>query len=113
MSTLLDRASAADLMQLATGDGRAAGHIGAVLILEAAPGFSLKQAQRLLGERIRAVPRLRLCRGCASGCTPPRPDAGGHTGPTIPHSISATMSGASPARRPEMSGHCSTWPRLR
>src|SRR5690349_719486 len=54
-----DRASAADLMQLATGDGRAAGHIGAVLLLGAAPGFTVAEARRVLGERIRAVPRLR------------------------------------------------------
>ena len=54
-----DRASAADLMQFATGDGRAAGHIGAVLVLGAAPGFTVAEARRVLGERIRAVPRLR------------------------------------------------------
>jgi len=54
-----DRASAADLMQFATGDGRAAGHIGAVLMLRAAPGFTVAEARRILGERIRAVPRLR------------------------------------------------------
>jgi WS/DGAT/MGAT family acyltransferase len=46
-------------MQFATGDGRAAGHIGAVLVLGAAPGFSVAEARRVLGERIRAVPRLR------------------------------------------------------
>ena len=67
--SLLDRASAADLMQLATGDGRAAGHIGAVLVLNAAPEFTIAEASRMLAERIRAVPRLRqrLCRaplGC-------------------------------------------------
>jgi len=56
---LPDRVSAADLMQSATGDRRAAGHIGAVLMLDAAPGFSAEHARRLLGERIRAVPRLR------------------------------------------------------
>jgi len=59
MPPSLDRASAADLMQFATGDGRAAGHIGAVLILDATPGFSVDEARRMLGERIRAVPRLR------------------------------------------------------
>ena len=37
MSALPDRASAADLMQFATGDGGAAGHIGAVLVLDAEP----------------------------------------------------------------------------
>jgi Wax ester synthase-like Acyl-CoA acyltransferase domain/WS/DGAT C-terminal domain len=46
-------------MQLATGDGRAAGHIGAVLVLDAAPGFSIAQARQVLGERICEVPRLR------------------------------------------------------
>jgi diacylglycerol O-acyltransferase len=46
-------------MQFATSDGRAAGHIGAVLLLGAAPGFTVAEARRLLGERIRAVPRLR------------------------------------------------------
>src|SRR5690349_19883264 len=46
-------------MQFATGDGRAAGHIGAVLVLDAAPGFSVPETRRVLGERIRAVPRLR------------------------------------------------------
>lgn len=56
---MIDRASAADLMQFVTGDGRAAGHIGAILVLNATPGFSLAEARRVLGERIRAVPRLR------------------------------------------------------
>ena len=46
-------------MQLAAGNGKAAGHIGAVLMLEAAPGFSIAEARRVLGERICAVPRLR------------------------------------------------------
>jgi hypothetical protein len=42
-------------MQFATGDGRAAGHIGAVLLLGAAPGFSVAEARRVLGQRIRAA----------------------------------------------------------
>ena len=46
-------------MQSATGDGRAAGHIGAVLVLDPAQGFSVAEARRVLGERIRTVPRLR------------------------------------------------------
>ena len=46
-------------MQSATGDGRAAGHIGAVLVLDPARGFSVAEARRVLGERIRTVPRLR------------------------------------------------------
>jgi diacylglycerol O-acyltransferase / wax synthase len=67
-----DRASAADLMQAATGDGRAAGHIGALLVLDATPAFSVAEARRLLGERIRTVPRLRqrLCRA-PPGCGRP------------------------------------------
>jgi diacylglycerol O-acyltransferase / wax synthase len=59
MPRLVDRASAADLMQSATGDERAADHIGAVLVLSAAPGFSVAEAREVLGTRIRAVPRLR------------------------------------------------------
>ena len=59
VSLSFDRSSAADLMQFATGDGRAAGHIGAVLVLGAAPGFTVAEARRVLGERIRTVPRLR------------------------------------------------------
>jgi diacylglycerol O-acyltransferase / wax synthase len=59
VSPSLDRASAADLMQFATGDGRAAGHIGALLVLNAAPAFSVSEARRVLGERIHTVPRLR------------------------------------------------------
>ncbi len=54
-----DRVSAADLMQFATGNRGAAGHIGAVLVLDAAPGFGVAEARRVLGERIRQVPRLR------------------------------------------------------
>ena len=72
MPPSLDRASAADLMQFATGDCGAAGHIGAVLILDATPGFSVGEARRMLSERIRAVPRLRqrLCRA-PPGCGRP------------------------------------------
>jgi len=55
----VDRATAADLMQSATGNGKTAGHIGAVLVLDAAPGLSVTGARRMLGERIAAVPRLR------------------------------------------------------
>src|SRR6201997_5809310 len=67
-----DRASAADLMQFATGDGGAAGHIGAVLVLDAAPGFTVGEARRVLGQRIRSVPRLRQ-RPCQAppGCGRP------------------------------------------
>jgi diacylglycerol O-acyltransferase / wax synthase len=59
VSPLLDRASAADLMQFATGDGGAAGHIGAVLVLDPVPGFTVAEARRVLGQRICSVPRLR------------------------------------------------------
>jgi WS/DGAT/MGAT family acyltransferase len=46
-------------MQLALGDGGAASHVGAVLVLDTGPGFSVSAARRLLGERVRAIPRLR------------------------------------------------------
>jgi diacylglycerol O-acyltransferase / wax synthase len=55
----VDRASPADLMQLATDVGPAPMHVGAVLVLGAERGFSVQQAQQLLGERVHAVPRLR------------------------------------------------------
>jgi diacylglycerol O-acyltransferase / wax synthase len=55
----VDRASPADLMQLATDVGPAPMHVGAVLILGTERGFSVQQAQQLLGERVHAVPRLR------------------------------------------------------
>ena len=55
----VDRASPADLMQLAADVGPAPMHTGAVLVLGTGPGFSVEQARRLLGERIAAVPRLR------------------------------------------------------
>ena len=55
----VDRASPADLMQLAADVGPAPMHVGAVLVLGTRPGFSVEQARRLLGERIAAVPRLR------------------------------------------------------
>lgn len=55
----LDRATSADLMQFATGDDQGAAHIGAVLVLSSTPGFSVPEARRVLGERIREVPRLR------------------------------------------------------
>ena len=55
----LDRVSAADLMQFAAGDRAAAGHVGAVLVLDAIPGLSAAAARRLLAERVRSVPRLR------------------------------------------------------
>jgi hypothetical protein len=46
-------------MQFAADVGPAPMHVGAVLILGGGPGFSVQEAQRLLGRRIRAVPRLR------------------------------------------------------
>ncbi len=65
----VDRASPADLMQLAIHVGPAPMNVGAVLVLGGGPGFNVDDAQRLLGERIGAVPRLRqrLCKaplGC-------------------------------------------------
>ena len=68
----VDRASPADLMQLATDVGPAPMHVGAVLVLAAGPGFSVAEAQRLLGERIHAVLRLRQrLRRAPLGCGRP------------------------------------------
>jgi diacylglycerol O-acyltransferase / wax synthase len=68
----VDRASPADLMQLATDVGPAPMHVGAVLVLGTGPGFSVLQAQRLLGERVHAVPRLRQrLRRAPPGCGRP------------------------------------------
>ena len=71
-SVPVDRASPADLMQLATDVGSAPMHVGAVLVLGTGPGFSVQEAQRLLGERVRAVPRLRQrLRRAPPGCGRP------------------------------------------
>jgi diacylglycerol O-acyltransferase / wax synthase len=68
----VDRASPADLMQLATDVGPAPMHVGAVLILATGPGFNVAAARRLLGERICAVPRLRQrLRRAPPGCGRP------------------------------------------
>lgn len=68
----VDRASPADLMQLATGGGPEAMHIGAVLIVAPLPGFSIAEAERLLGERLARVPRLRQrLRRAPPGCGRP------------------------------------------
>jgi WS/DGAT/MGAT family acyltransferase len=68
----VQRASPADLMQLAVDVGPAPMHVGAVVVLGTGPGFSVEQARQLLGERICAVPRLRqrLCRA-PPGCGRP------------------------------------------
>jgi diacylglycerol O-acyltransferase / wax synthase len=59
-------------MQLATDVGPAPMHVGAVLVLGTGPGFSVQEAQRLLGERIHAVPRLRQrLRRAPPGCGRP------------------------------------------
>jgi diacylglycerol O-acyltransferase / wax synthase len=55
----VDRASPGDLMQRATAAGPAPMNIGAVLVLGTGPGFPVAEARTRLGERIRAVPRLR------------------------------------------------------
>jgi diacylglycerol O-acyltransferase / wax synthase len=53
------RATPADLMQLAANAGPAPMLVGAVLMLSTGAGFSVERAREMLGERIRAVPRLR------------------------------------------------------
>ena len=68
----VDRASPADLMQLAVDVGPAPMHVGAVLVLGTGPGFGVQEAQRLLGERVHAVPRLRQrLRRAPPGCGRP------------------------------------------
>ena len=68
----VDRATPADLMQLATDVGPAPMHVGAVLVLGTGPGFSVQDAQRLLGDRVHAVPRLRQrLRRAPPGCGRP------------------------------------------
>ena len=104
-SVPVDRASPADLMQLATDVGPAPMHVGAVLVLGTGPGFSVQDAQRLLGERVHAVPRLR------QRLRRRRRAAAGRSGSTTRRLTSATTSGRCPARHPATSGHCWRWPR--
>src|SRR6516164_9500706 len=59
-------------MQMAVGGGGVASHVGAVLVLDTGPGFSVADARRLFGERIRAIPRLRQrLRRAPPGCGSP------------------------------------------
>jgi diacylglycerol O-acyltransferase / wax synthase len=68
----VERASPADLMQLAADVGPAPMHVGAVVLLDPGPGFSVEHARQLLGERICAVPRLRQrLRRAPPGCGRP------------------------------------------
>ena len=56
----IERASAADLALLAMESGGGVPeHLGAVLVLDAGPGFDVESVRRVLAERVRAVPRLR------------------------------------------------------
>jgi diacylglycerol O-acyltransferase len=55
----IDRASATDLAFLAMDRGRVPEQIAAILVLAPGASFDLTGAQRLLAERIAAVPRLR------------------------------------------------------
>ncbi|HEY7324679.1 MAG TPA: wax ester/triacylglycerol synthase domain-containing protein [Streptosporangiaceae bacterium] len=68
----VERASPADLMQLATDVGPAPMNVGAVLVLDPVPGFTAVAAERLLAERIESVPRLRQrLRRAPLGCGRP------------------------------------------
>lgn len=59
-SAPIERASTADLALLAIESGGSVPeHVGAVLVLDAGRGVDVASAQRVLAERIRAVPRLR------------------------------------------------------
>lgn len=55
----IDRASAEDLVSLATDVGSAPMQVGAVLMLDTGDGFDGPVASATIGERIRAIPRLR------------------------------------------------------
>src|SRR5215468_7019867 len=68
----VDRVSPADLMQLATDVGPAPMNVGAVLVLDPLPGFTVAAAERVLAGRIAAVPRLRQrLRRAPPGCGRP------------------------------------------
>ncbi|MGZ4739552.1 MAG: wax ester/triacylglycerol synthase domain-containing protein [Ilumatobacteraceae bacterium] len=56
---LIERASAIDMMELATATTPAAGQVGAVLLLQSARGLELSAVRAVFAERIAAVPRLR------------------------------------------------------
>jgi diacylglycerol O-acyltransferase / wax synthase len=101
----VDRASPADLMQLATDIGPAPMNVGAVLILATGPGFNVAAAKRLLGERICAVPRLRQrLRRAPPGCG--RPFWADDPAFDLRHHVRQR-----PCPPPAMSGHCCRWPR--
>ena len=87
----VDRASPADLMQLAVDVGPAPMHVGAVLVLDTGLGFSVQEAQRLLGERVYAVPRLRQRLAGRGRCGPPR------SSPASPTAAPAAASARSPS----------------
>lgn len=53
------RASATDLAFLAMDTGPVPGQIAVILVLDPDPGFDLAQAERLIAERVPAIPRLR------------------------------------------------------
>lgn len=55
----IDRATAEDLVSLATDVGSAPMQVGAVLLLDTGLGFDLERATAAVAERIRSVPRLR------------------------------------------------------
>ncbi|MGV1028005.1 MAG: wax ester/triacylglycerol synthase domain-containing protein [Dermatophilaceae bacterium] len=57
--TRLERIGPDDLMQLASDVGPAPMNVGALLVLDAAPGFDVTAAQAELGRRLGRIPRLR------------------------------------------------------
>src|SRR5215469_14956379 len=68
----VDRASPADLMQLATDVGPAPMNVGSVLVLGPGPRLTIPEAERVLTERIEAVPRFRQrLRRAPPGCGRP------------------------------------------
>jgi diacylglycerol O-acyltransferase len=55
----IERATANDMMQLATDVGPVPMQVGAVLVLDAEPGLDVDVAREVLATRIRGIPRLR------------------------------------------------------
>ena len=55
----IDRATADDMVSLATDVGASPMQVGAVLLIDAGAGFDVQRAIATVGERIRGVPRLR------------------------------------------------------
>jgi diacylglycerol O-acyltransferase len=56
---LIERASADDMMQVASDSGPVPWHVGAILVLDAGPQVGIAALKAVIADRITAVPRLR------------------------------------------------------